>query len=167
MNKVILMGRLTRDPETRYSQSAEPIAITRYCLAVDRRFKKEGAPTADFINCVAFRQAGEFANKYFKKGQRVLVEGSLQINTTEDPNGGRKYFTDVVVEQQYFADSKQDGMNRGGGEYDFAQNPPPVYGGRQGDGGMSANFSPAPAGGADTGAFMPIDESLDDEDLPF
>ena len=162
MNKVILMGRLTRDPETRYSQSAEPIAITRYCLAVDRRFKKEGQPTADFVNCVAFRQSGEFAQRHFRKGMRVLVEGSLQINTAEDPNGGRKYFTDVVVEQQYFADSKQDGAGRGGGgEYDFASNPPPVYGGRQGDGGTSAMPS------SDSGAFLPIDESLDDEDLPF
>jgi len=165
MNKVVLMGRLTRDPETRYSQSADPIAITRYCLAVDRRFKKEGQPTADFINCVAFRQSGEFAQRHFRKGMRVLVEGSLQINVTEDPNGGRKYFTDVVIEQQYFADSKQDG-NRGGGggEFDYTNNLPPVYGGRQGDGGASANASPVPA---DTGAFLPIDESLDDEDLPF
>jgi single-strand DNA-binding protein len=164
MNKVILMGRLTRDPETRYSQSAEPIAITRYCLAVDRRFKKEGQPTADFVNCVAFRQSGEFAQRHFRKGMRVLVEGSLQINVTDDPNGGRKYFTDVVIEQQYFADSKQDSQRGGGGEYDYSNNLPPVYGGRQGDGGASAGPLP-PA--AETGAFLPMDESLDDEDLPF
>ena len=91
MNKVILMGRLTRDPEIRYSQSAEPLAITRYSLAVNRQFKRDGEPDADFINVVAFGKRGEFASKYFKKGQMVAVVGQLRINSYEDQNGQQKF----------------------------------------------------------------------------
>lgn len=108
MNKVILMGRLTRDPETRYSQSAEPLAVTRYTLAVDRRFgKREGEQSADFINVVAFGKAGEFAEKYFRKGQMVSVVGRLQVSSYDDKDGVKKWSTDVVVEEQYFAESKK------------------------------------------------------------
>ncbi len=107
MNKVILMGRLTRDPEVRYSNSSEPLAIARYSLAVNKRFKRDGEPDADFINCVVFGKAGEFAEKYFKKGQMVSVVGRLQVNSWEDQNGQKRYSTDVVVEEQYFAESRK------------------------------------------------------------
>ncbi len=105
MNKVILMGRLTRDPEVRYSQSATPMAIARYSLAVDRRFKREGEPTADFINCVAFGKTGEFAEKFLKKGTKVNVVGSIRTGSYEK-DGRTVYTTDVVVEEHYFAESR-------------------------------------------------------------
>ena len=108
LNKVILMGRLTRDPEIRYSQSAEPMAIARYSLAVERRFKREGEPKADFIPCVAFGKQGEFAERYFRKGQLVSVAGRLQVRNWEDNEGKKRTATEVVVEEQYFAESKKD-----------------------------------------------------------
>lgn len=104
MNKVILMGRLTRDVETRYSGET---AIARYTLAVDRRFKREGEATADFINCVAFGKSGEFAEKYFKKGMKVAVTGRIQTGSYDDKETGKKvYTTDIVIEEQEFAESK-------------------------------------------------------------
>ena len=104
MNKVILMGRLTRDPEVRYSQGAEPMAIARYTLAVDRRGKRnEGDQTADFINCVAFARAGEFTEKYFRQGMRVLVTGRIQTGSYTNKDGQKVYTTDVVIEDQEFA----------------------------------------------------------------
>lgn len=106
MNKVILMGRLVKEPEVRYSQGAEPLAIARYTLAVNRRFKRQGDPDADFINCVAFGKAGEFVEKYFKKGQLVSVVGRLQVRSWEDNEGKKRWSTDVIVEEQYFAESK-------------------------------------------------------------
>jgi len=106
MNKVILMGRLTKDPEIRYSQGAEPLAVARYTLAVNRRFKRQGEPDADFINCVAFGKAGEFAEKYFQKGQMISVIGRLQVRSWDD-KGQKRWSTDVVVEEQYFAESKK------------------------------------------------------------
>lgn len=109
MNKVILMGRLTRDPEVRYTQSATPTCVASYSLAVNKRFKREGEPDADFINCVAFGKSGEFAGKYFKKGQQVSVIGRLQTRSYEDKETSKKvYVTEVVVEEQFFADSKRD-----------------------------------------------------------
>ena len=111
MNKVILMGRLTRDPEVRYSQGERSMAIARYTLAVDRRFKREGdQQTADFIGCVAFGRAGEFAEKYFRKGTKVLVTGRIQTGSYEK-DGQRVYTTDVVVEEQEFAESKASGQD--------------------------------------------------------
>ncbi|MFV0440198.1 MAG: single-stranded DNA-binding protein [Lachnospirales bacterium] len=107
MNKVMLMGRLTRDPDVRYSQSATPVAIARYSLAVNRRFKREGEPEADFINCVAFGKTGEFAEKYLKKGQLINVVGSLRTGSYDDKDGKRVYTTDVVVDEHYFAESKK------------------------------------------------------------
>lgn len=107
MNKVILMGRLTRDPEVRYSQSAQPLAIARYSLAVNKRYKREGEPDADFINCVAFGKTGEFAEKYFQKGQMVAVSGRLSVNNWEDKDGNKRSTLEVVVEDQYFAESKK------------------------------------------------------------
>ena len=111
MNKVILMGRLVRDPEVRYSQGETSTAIARYTLAVDRRFKREGdQQTADFIGCVAFGRAGEFAEKYFRKGTKVLVTGRIQTGSYEK-DGQRVYTTDVVVEEQEFAESKASGQD--------------------------------------------------------
>ncbi|MFV0503491.1 MAG: single-stranded DNA-binding protein [Lachnospirales bacterium] len=107
MNKVILMGRLTRDPEIRYTNSSEPLAITRYSIAVNRRFKREGEPDADFINCVAFGKSGEFANNYFRKGMMVSVVGNLRVNSWDDQSGQKRYSTDVVIEEQHFAESKK------------------------------------------------------------
>ena len=92
MNKVILMGRLTKDPEVRYAQSNEPLAVARYTLAVNRRFKRAGEQDADFIGCVAFGKTGEFAEKYFKKGQMVGVVGRLQVRSWDD-NEGKKHWT--------------------------------------------------------------------------
>lgn len=110
MNKVFLMGRLTQDPEVRYSSSDSSMAITRYTLAVDRRYaKKDSQTTVDYIRCVAFGKAGEFAGKYFKKGQRVLVEGRIQLGNYDDKDGKKVYTTDIIVEQQEFADSNKNG----------------------------------------------------------
>lgn len=106
MNKVILLGRLTRDPEVRYSQSANPIAIARYGLAVRRQFKREGEPDVDFINIVSFGKSGEFAEKYFQKGQMVAVTGRLQIGNWEDKEGVKRLNVDVIAEEQHFAESK-------------------------------------------------------------
>ena len=107
MNKVILMGRLTRDPEVRYSQGNEPIAIARYTLAVDRRFKRNSDEnSADFIGCVAFGKAGEFAEKYFRKGIRVLVTGRIQTGSYTNREGQKVYTTDVIIEEQEFAESR-------------------------------------------------------------
>ena len=108
MNKVILMGRLTRDPEVRYSQGGEnSLAIARYTLAVDRRFKRNGdEQTADFIGCVAFGRNAEFAEKYFHQGMRVLITGHIQTGSYTNKEGQKIYTTDVVIEDQEFADSK-------------------------------------------------------------
>ena len=108
MNKVILMGRLTKDPEVRYSQGAEPVAVARFTLAVNKRFKKQGEADADFVSCVAFGRQGEFTEKYFGKGQLVSVVGRLQVRNWEDNEGKKRTTTEVVVEEQYFAESKKD-----------------------------------------------------------
>ena len=108
MNKVILMGRLVKDVELRYSQSDEPIAIGRYTLAVTRFYKRKGEPDADFINIVAFGKAAEFAEKYFKKGQKVCVVGRLQVRNYENDEGKKQFFTEVIVDEQYFAEGKKD-----------------------------------------------------------
>lgn len=138
-NKVVLMGRLVRNPEVRYSQGPEQIAVARYTLAVNRRFKRQGEQDADFIGCVAFGKAGEFAEKYFKKGQMVSVIGRLQVRKWDD-HGEPRWSTDVVVEEQYFAESKAAAESRSGGEKQ--------------------------AGPSQDG-FYPIDESIEDDDLPF
>ena len=139
MNKVILMGRLTRDPEVRYSQGSEPVAVARYTLAVNRRFKRKDEPEADFIPCVAFGKIGEFAEKYFRKGQLVGVIGRLQVRSWEDKEGKKHWTTEVIVEEQYFAESKKN----------------------------SNAAAPKEGGQAPADGFYPIDESVEDEDLPF
>ena len=111
MNKVILMGRLTRDPEVRYTQGDNAMAIARYSLAVDRRFKRDGEPDADFINCVAFGKAGEFAEKYLKKGTKIAVVGRIQTGSYTNKDGQKVYTTDIVVEEQEFAESKNSGSS--------------------------------------------------------
>ena len=106
MNKVILMGRLTRDPEVRYSAGENALAIARYTLAVDRRFRRDGEATADFISCVAFGRSAEFAEKYFHQGLKVVVTGRIQTGSYTNRDGNKVYTTDVAVEKQEFAESK-------------------------------------------------------------
>ena len=119
MNKVILMGRLTRDPDMRYSQGEAPMAVARYTLAVDRRFRRDGNDqTADFISCVAFGKPAEFAEKYLHKGTKICVTGRIQTGSYTNKDGQKVYTTDVVVEDQEFAESKN--ANSGG---DFAAAP--------------------------------------------
>lgn len=146
MNKVILMGRLTRDPEVRYSQGENATAIARYSLAVDRRFNRNNDDNnTDFINIVAFGKAGEFAEKYFRKGTKVLVTGRIQTGNYTNKDGVKVYTTDVVAEEQEFAESKNSSGN---------------------DGGFTGNrSSAAPAGNAGEG-FMNIPDGIDEE-LPF
>lgn len=151
MNKVILMGRLTRDPETRYTQSAEPLAVTKYAIAVNRRFKKEGEPDADFFNCTVFGKAAEFAEKYFKKGQMIAISGRIQNRSWDDPQTGQKRFmTDILVDDQYFAESKASFESRAG--YEAAPKQDAKDGGQP-------YFEPD--------GFSAIAESIDDEELPF
>ena len=109
MNKVILMGRLTRDPEVRYTQNNNTL-VASFSLAVNRRFARQGEERqADFINVVAWSKLGEFCSKYFKKGQQVGVIGRLQTRTWDDEQGQKRYVTEVIAEEAYFADSKRDG----------------------------------------------------------
>ena len=146
MNKVVLMGRLTRDPDVRYSQGETPLAIARYTLAVDRRFKRNGEQDADFINCVAFGRTAEFAEKYLKQGTKMVVSGRIQTGSYTNKDGQRVYTTDVVVEDQEFAESKaasESHMN----------------------GGFQAAPAPAPSAPAGDG-FMNIPDGIDEE-LPF
>lgn len=148
MNKVILMGRLTRDPEVRYSQGENATAVARYTLAVDRRMSRSNQngdqQTADFIPCVAFGRSGEFAEKYFRKGLKVVVTGRIQTGSYTNKDGQRVYTTDVVVEDQEFAESKAASQQNGGG-YAPVDRP-----------------SPSDAGDG----FMNIPEGIDEE-LPF
>ena len=106
MNKVIEIGRLVREPEIRYSQGASSTCIARYTLAVDRKFKQEGQPTADFINCIAFGKLGEFAEKYLHKGIKIAVTGRIQTGSYKNKDGNTVYTTDVIVEEQECCESK-------------------------------------------------------------
>ncbi len=141
MNKVILVGRLTRDPEVRYSSGDKPMAIARYTLAVNRNGKtSEGTPTADFINIVAFGRDGEFAEKYLRKGGRILVEGHIQTGSYTNKDGQKIYTTDVVVERHEFVENK--------GSATIAESAPAAPSGDSGE------------------EFMSIPENIDEE-LPF
>ena len=114
MNKVILMGRLTKDPEVRYSQGANSLAIARYTLAVNRTFKRAGeTQEADFINCVAFGRTGEFAEKYFKQGTKLVVSGRIQTGSYTNKDGQKVYTTEVIVDEQEFAESKASSNESG------------------------------------------------------
>ena len=106
MNKTILMGRVVREPEIRYTQGENQMSIARYTLAVDRKFKKDGEQTADFINCVAFGKSAEFAEKYLHKGTKIAVVGRIQTGSYTNKDGQKVYTTDVVVEEQEFCESK-------------------------------------------------------------
>lgn len=108
MNKTLLIGRTTKDPDIRYTQSEQPMTIARFNLAVDRRFKKEGEQSADFISCVAFGKTAEFIEKYVFKGTKIAVEGRIQTGSYTNNDGNKVYTTDVVVEQVEFAGSKTD-----------------------------------------------------------
>ena len=112
MNKVIEIGRLTKDPEIRYSQGASSTCIARYTLAVDRKFKQEGQPTADFINCIAFGKLGEFAEKYLHRGVKIAVTGRIQTGSYKNKDGNTVYTTDVVVEEQEFCESKSSNQSQ-------------------------------------------------------
>ena len=147
MNKVILMGRLTRDPEVRYTQGNDPMAIGRYTLAVDRRFKKDGQEGADFIPCVVFGKGGEFAEKYLRKGTKIAVTGRIQTGSYTNKDGVKVYTTEVVVEEQEFAESKQTNQS--------AQT-------SQNTGALTANNSAADA----IDGFMNIPDGINEE-LPF
>ena len=122
MNKVILMGRLTRDPEVRYTQTNNTL-VASFSIAVNRRFTRPGEERqADFINVVAWSKLGEFCSKYFKKGQQVGVIGRLQVRNWEDEQGQKRYVTEVVAEEAYFADSKRDGADSSSFENTFGSN---------------------------------------------
>ena len=108
MNKAVLVGRLTRDPEVRYSQGENPTAVTKYTIAVDRRYKRDGEPTADFIPCVVFGRSAEFAEKYFRQGMRVSVSGRIQTGSYTNKDGVKVYTTEVIVEEQEFAESRSE-----------------------------------------------------------
>ena len=138
MNKVIEIGRLVREPQIRYSQGANTICIARYTLAVDRKFKQEGQPNADFINCIAFGKLGEFAEKYLHKGTKIAVTGRIQTGSYKKKDGNTVYTTDVVVEEQEFCESKSSNQSQG-------------------------NDRPQ----ASSDGFMSIPDNLDDEGLPF
>lgn len=159
MNKVILMGRLTRDPEVRYSQGESATAVARYTLAVDRRFKRDNdQQTADFIGCVAFGRSAEFAEKYLRKGTKIAITGRIQTGSYTNQEGQKVYTTDVVVEDQEFAESKaaSDSYHNGGGFQQGADN----YGG-----GFQPAGKPAPNAAVGDG-FMNIPDEIDEE-LPF
>ena len=145
MNKVILCGRLTREPEIRYSQTANgSMAVARYTLAVDRTFKKEGEPTADFISCIAFGKNGEFAEKYLHQGTKIIVEGRWQTGNYNNKDGQKVYTNDCVVERHEFCESKNSSMQQG----------------------TQDNPQPMPSNVAAEGGWMNIPDSIDEE-LPF
>ncbi len=146
MNKVILMGRLTRDPDIRYTSGDNQTAIARYSLAVNRSYVREGEADADFINCVAFGRNAEFAEKYLKKGTKIAVVGRIQTGSYTNKDNVKVYTTDVVVENQEFAESKAASE-------------------RNGSGSSYAESAPEPSGDAIDG-FMNIPDSIEDE-LPF
>ena len=142
MNKVILMGRLTRDPDIRHSAGENSTAVARYTLAVDRRYKRDGEAGADFISCVAFGRSAEFAQKYFRQGLKVVVTGRIQTGSYTNRDGNKVYTTDVAVEEQEFAENKAAGQTTNSGSQ---QKPEPQV---------------------DADGFMNIPDGIDEE-LPF
>ena len=125
MNKVILMGRLTRDPEVRYSQGATATAIARFSIAVDRRFKRDGEPDADFINCVAFGNTGEFIERYGHKGTKFVVEGRIQTGSYTNKDGQTVYTTEVVADQVNFLETRSQSQSRQNSSFNNYQQPAP------------------------------------------
>ena len=156
MNKVILMGRLTRDPEVRYSQGEQATAIARYTVAVDRRFRRDGdSQTADFIGCVAFGRQAEFAEKYLRQGTKIAITGRIQTGSYTNREGQKVYTTDVVVEEQEFAESKSASEHNSGyaAPYNSAPAPAPAA-------------APRDMGSVSADGFMNIPDGIDEE-LPF
>ena len=154
MNKVILMGRLTRDPDIRYSAGENSTAVARYTLAVDRRFKRDGDQSADFISCVAFGRSAEFAEKYFHQGIRIVVSGRIQTGSYTNRDGNKVYTTDVVVEDQEFAESKNASAENSAGFTPSYQQPSYQQ--------PSAPSAPSPAPASADG-FMNIPDGIDEE----
>lgn len=142
MNKVILMGRLTRDPEIRWTQGQEQRCVARFTLAVDRRRKQEGQQAADFISCVAFGKTAEFAEKYLRKGTKIVTDGRIQTGSYTNRDGIKVYTTDVICDDIEFAESKAAA------------------------GGGSGQGAPKPMAETDADGFMNIPDGIDDE-LPF
>ena len=171
MNKVILMGRLTRDPEIRYAQD-NSLTVARFTLAVDRRFKRDNSQqTADFISCVAFGKTADFFEKYIKQGTKVCLEGRIQTSTFNKQDGSKGYSTDVVVENVEFAESKGTGTNANNAGYATPQQPaaqPQPQPQAQQQFSQQAAPAPAPAPMEAAGeGFMNIADGLEDEGLPF
>ena len=168
MNKVILLGRLTKDPDVRQSQGAEPVTIARYTLAVDRRGKKQEGQQADFISCVAFGKAGEFAEKYLHKGTKICVSGRIQTGSYTRQDGTKAYTTDVVIEEQEFAESKNSDSGRSAMDDQMAAQ----YGGQgsqQASGRTGQQDGAGQQGSWEQSAmdgFLNIPEGIDEE-LPF
>ena len=157
MNKAILLGRLARDPEVRYSQGPEPLCVARFTVAVTRRFKKEGEADADFIFCVAFGRQGEFVERYLKKGMQISLCGRIQVREYSDNTGQRRWSTEVVAEEIQFAESRaafEARQGQGGGYVDTYGAPP------------QDSQPPQPSYEAPEG-FSAITQSIDDDDLPF
>ena len=155
MNKVVLVGRLTRDPEVRYSQGDSATAVARYTVAVDRRFKRDNEPTADFIPCVVFGRSAEFAERYFRQGMRVAISGRIQTGSYTNKDGVRVYTTEVIVEEQEFAESRSESeANRGAYQNAYQNN-------------SYRQAAPAAAPSVDAGdGFRNIPDGIDEE-LPF
>lgn len=151
MNKVMLLGRLTRDSEVRYSQGENATAVARFSLAVDRRFKRQGEADADFINCVAFGKTAEFAEKYLKQGTKVAAVGRIQTGSYTNKEGQKVYTTVVVIEELEFAESKRANSNNGSNNHAGS--------------GQEYGSRPAPSQAAGDG-FMDIPDGIDEE-LPF
>lgn len=124
MNKVILMGRLTRNPDIRWTQGQDQRCIARYTLAVDRAYRSEGQASADFISCIVFGKGAEFAEKYLKQGTKIVVSGRLQTGSYTNHDGAKVYTTDVVIESQEFAESKKAAGQSNEAESDASQGPP-------------------------------------------
>ena len=168
MNKAILMGRLTRDPEVRYTQGDNSMCIARYTLAVDRRFAKrgsgDGGDSADFIQCVAFGKSGEFAEKYFRKGIKIAVTGRIQTGSYTNRDGVKVYTTEVVVEDQEFAESKNSTGSSGNSGSNYNTGSQGSYGGGR-SGGQDGHSARGNAGDPLDG-FMNIPDGIDEE-LPF
>ena len=151
MNLVVLMGRLTKDPNVTYTQGAEPMCIARYTLAVDRRGKKqEGQPTADFISCVAFKNNAEFVEKYLRQGTKIAVVGHIQTGSYTNQEGQKVYTTDVIVDEVEFAESKRG---------DVTQPPASNQASNQ------ASTSPAVVTASD--GFVNIPDAIDEDEVPF
>lgn len=170
MNKVVLMGRLTRDPDVRYTQGDNSMCIARYTLAVDRRFSRNNndGQTADFISCVAFGRSGEFAEKYLHKGTKIAVSGRIQTGSYTNKDGVRVYTTEVVVDDQEFAESRNASQANGsyGGNNNYGGGNNNYSGGYSGGNSYGSSQNTSQSSGGSMDGFMNIPDGIDEE-LPF